>query len=150
MKKIIKWLVIIGSIIVLIKLYIPPKWNGEIPETIKASKRAGAFLWEYQINRIDTIDFTYGFPVFKNIWATKWCDFKRNKLGMIYLKANQSSSNYIRLNIQYQDYLFNRNNLGQKWTMQDDKAFALGISPLLLEKNILMALPIQYITLFTE
>jgi hypothetical protein len=87
MKKTIKWLLIISVFILLLKLYWHPKWNGELPENISTSKRAGAFLWEYRIDRIDTIDSSYGFPVFKNIWATKWCRVKRNKLGMIHLGA---------------------------------------------------------------
>jgi hypothetical protein len=127
MKKAIKYLLIIGCVLVLIKLYLPPKWNWELPESVGASKRAGAFLWEYKIN-IDIIDSTCVYRnVFKEIWVTKLCDIKRNKLGMIHLEANSSQKKYFVMKLRNEDALLNMDNyILRKWTVLDSCGISVG------------------------
>ncbi|GHU73939.1 hypothetical protein FACS189413_18630 [Bacteroidia bacterium] len=124
----LKWITIIIVItIVLIKLFVPPKWGGRLPENIRESKRIGAFLWEYEISCIDTLEPNYNFPKFKNIWMTKRGLVKRNKFGIIHLVANYSSKNYIVFDIQNKDTVFNMDNYFRKWEIIDDFENSLGI-----------------------
>lgn len=135
MKKTIKWLIITGIILSLIKLYCFPIYGGAVPEDIQEAKRTGAFLWEYEISRIDTIDFMYKFPIFTNIWVTKSCKFERNKWGIIHSMVDSSSGTYIRFDVQGKDSLFDKENRGYDWCLDDDRAEALGISTIVLNKE---------------
>jgi hypothetical protein len=131
MKKIIKRLLIIGSILLLIKLYAPPKWNGKFPDSMKESKRAGALVGEYRVNRVEILDSTVHVPVFKDlfkhIWVSKSCKVKRNALGIIYLEADRSSDSEIRFDILDKDTLFNKDNFKKNLLITDRGVFRRSI-----------------------
>ena len=117
MKKIIKWMLIIGAGFFLFHLYLPPKWTGKFPSTINEAKRAGALIGEYRINRVEVLDSTINVPIlediFKHIWVSKWCIIKRNNLGIPCLKASQSSDMYIKFDVMDKD------TLTDKWLISD-------------------------------
>jgi hypothetical protein len=128
MKKTIKWLLIIGVFILLLKLYWHPKWNSELPESISVSKKAGAFLWEYEIN-IDSIYCSAykNTTIFKEVFATKSCNVKRNKLGMIHLEASPSQEKYFVMRLQNKDTLLNMDNyILRRWTILDNYGEGVG------------------------
>ncbi|GHU73937.1 hypothetical protein FACS189413_18620 [Bacteroidia bacterium] len=136
----LKWIAIIIVItIVLIKLFVPPLWTWTIPESINESKRTGAFLWEYEISRIDTLEPNYNFPKFKNIWMTKDEVIERNKFGIIHLVVDKSSSNNVVFSIQNKDTLFNMDNYWHKWKIRDDSKNPFGQS-----NDVLVASEVNY------
>ena len=126
MKPVIRNLFKVLLVILLGKLFIIPLHNLYWPsESIRDSKRVGAYVGECKIFRIDTIATGYEFPIEK-IWVEKIYSLGRNRLGMV--ETVVENKNRIIIDITKNHPFFRKYNFSDEWVIKDSLTGWVGTS----------------------